>query len=138
MFFLHVIALAMQRIKRMIAMLLALVWLPAVSCCLIDTSGLLDQKDCCSKKHTHTAASGDCDKPCGLLASATYLSQQDQVVVVASIDLLLFEVASSLIKLHRQDGFGRELPATAPPELAGNWQFSFRTALSPRAPSFVS
>ena len=129
----------MQRIKAAVALMLALVWLPAVSCCLIDASGLLGKQDCCSKEHSHPASGpGNCDKPCGALASASYLPQQSQLLVIAPIGVPLFDCAFSLIEIHRPAGVGRALPATAPPELAGHWQFSFRTALSPRAPSFAS
>lgn len=128
-----------QRIKAMVALVLALVWLPAVSCCLIDASGLLGKQDCCSKEHSRPAAvPGNCDKPCGALASASYLPQQSQLLLIAPIGVPLFDAAFPLIEIHRPVGIGRELPATSPPETAGHWQFSFRTALPPRAPSFAS
>ena len=129
----------MQRIKAAVALMLALVWLPAVSCCLIDASELLGKQNCCSKEHSHPASGpGNCDKPCGALASASYLPQQSQPHVFAPVGVPMFEVASFLMPVQRPVGIGRDLPATAPPELAGHWQFSFRTALSPRAPSFAS
>lgn len=119
--------------------MLALVWLPAVSCCLVDASGLLGKEDCCSKEHSQsTPGPGNCDKPCGALASASYLPQQSPLLIIAPLGVPLFESAFPLIEIHRPAGVGRELPATAPPELAGHWQFSFRTALAPRAPSFTS
>ncbi|MST94529.1 MAG: hypothetical protein EXS33_04560 [Pedosphaera sp.] len=121
------------------AVLLALIWLPAVSCCLIDASGLLGKQDCCSKEHSHPASSpGNCDQPCGALASASYLPQPSQLFGIAPIGVPLFDSVFPLIEIHRSACVGRELPATAPPELAGHWQFSFRTALSPRAPSVAS
>jgi hypothetical protein len=133
------ISIPVQRIKTVVAVLLALVWLPAVSCCLIDASGLLGKQDCCSKEHSHSVPGpGNCDKPCGALASATYLPQQAQLLVIAPIGVPLFDCAFSLIEIHRPAAVGRDLPATAPPELAGHWQFSFRTAAPPRAPSFAS
>ena len=128
-----------QRIKATVALMLALVWLPAVSCCLIDSSGLLGKRDCCSKEHSSSApAPGGCDKPCAALASATFLPQQLQPLVIAPVGLVLFDCADFLLDVQRPAGIGRELPATAPPELAGHWQFSFRTALPPRAPSVAS
>ena len=133
------IACSVQRIKATVALMLALVWLPAVSCCLIDASGLLGKQDCCSKEHSQsTPGPGNCDKPCGALASASYLPQQSHLLVIAPIGVPLFDSAFLLLEIHRPAGVGRELPATAPPELAGHWQFSFRTALAPRAPSFAS
>ena len=129
----------MQRIKAAVALMLALVWLPAVSCCLIDASGLLAKKDCCAKEHSQSAPGpGNCDKPCGALASATFLPQQAQPLIFAPDGVLLFDSATTLAEIPRPVGVGRDLPATAPPELACHWQFSFRTALPPRAPSFAS
>ena len=129
----------MQRIKAAVALMLALVWLPAASCCLIDASGLLAKRDCCSKEHSQTTPGpGNCDQPCGELARANFLPQDTQPLVFAPVGVLLFEASTFLTEIQRPIGIGRELPATAPPELAGHWQFSFRTALPPRAPSFAS
>ncbi len=131
------IPFSVQRIKAAVALMLALVWLPAVSCCLIDASGLLGKRDCCSKEHSHSVP-GNCDKPCGTLASATYLSQQDQLLIIAPVAVLLFDCATFLVEVQQSAGIGHEQPATAPPDLPVSWQFSFRTALPPRAPSFAS
>lgn len=129
----------MRWLNKIVALAVALVWLPAVSCCLIDASGLLEKRECCSKEHSRAVPGpGNCDKPCGALASAAYVPQQSQLLVIAPIGVPLFDAAFPLIEIHRPAGVGRELPSTAPPELAGHWQFSFRTALAPRAPSFPS
>jgi len=133
------IPFSVQRIKATVALMLALVWLPAVSCCLIDASGLLGKRDCCSKEHSPSVPSpGNCDQPCGVLASATFLPQQHQLLIIAPVGVALFDCAEFLLEVQRSAGIGREHPATAPPELAGHWQFSFRTASPPRAPSFAS
>ena len=133
------IAVSVQRIKAAVALVLALVWLPAASCCLIDASGLLGKPDCCSGDHSKpVSVPGNCDKPCAALASATFLPQQAYPVVFAPDSVWLFTLNDSLPEIQRPAGANRDLPATAPPEVAGHWQFSFRTALAPRAPSFVS
>jgi hypothetical protein len=131
--------LPVQRLKTVVAVVLALVWLPAVSCCLIDASGLFGKQDCCSKEHSHSVPGlGNCDKPCGALASASYLPQQDQVLVIAPVVVPWFDGAHLLALAQRPVRVRRDFPATAPPELAGHWQFSFRAAAPPRAPSFAS
>jgi len=133
------ISFPVQRIKAAVALVLALVWLPAVSCCLIDASGLLGKQDCCSKEHSPSIPGPEnCDKLCGALASAHYFPPQGQLLLIAPVGVPLFDSAAALLEVQRPAGTGREFPATPPPELAGHWQFSFRTALSPRAPSFVS
>lgn len=132
-------AFPVQRIKESVALLLVLVWLPAVSCCLIDASGLLGKQECCSKAHSHRpSVPGNCDQPCGELSSTFYLAQESQVIVLAPMAVPLFDATFPPIEIHRPTWIGRKLPAAAPPELAGHWQFFFRTALSPRAPSFAS
>lgn len=131
----------MQRIKAVVALILAVAWLPAVSCCLIDASGLLGKRDCCSKQHSHSIPGpGNCDQPCGTLASASYFPQQNQefTVTPAPIGLPLFDRADVLALAPIDASVSRDFPATAPPELAGHWQFTFRTALPSRAPSFAS
>ena len=130
---------SVQRFKAFVALVLALVWVPAASCCLIDASGLLGKRDCCSKEHSHSVPGpGNCDEPCGTLASATYLSQQEQLLLIAPVSVLLFDFTTSIMEVQRPYGIRRDQPATAPPDLPVSWQFSFRTALSPRAPSFAS
>ena len=133
------IGFAVRRIKAAVALMLAFVWLPAVSCCLIDASGLLGRQDCCAKEHSHPASGpGKCDKPCGTLASASYLPQQSQLLIFALVGVPLSNCAKCLAEIQRPSCVCLVLPATAPPELAGQWQFFFRTALSPRAPSLAS
>jgi hypothetical protein len=137
--FIGVIGSGVHRLKAVIALLLALVWLPAVSCCLIDASGLFGKQECCSKEQTYPVSGpGACDKLCGALAVATYFSQQDHLGAVASLGLAWCENAALQIKPQERELAAPELPSTAPPELPGHWQFSYRTALSPRAPSFIS
>lgn len=129
----------MHRIKALVAVVLALVWLPAASCCLIDAAGWLGKQQCCSKEHSQRApGNGNCDQPCGAVASAILLPQQSHSLIFAPVGVLPFDSATALAEIPRLMEIGRDLPATAPPELAGHWQFSFRTALSPRAPSFIS
>jgi hypothetical protein len=128
-----------QRIKAVVALVLAFVWLPAASCCLIDASGLFAKQDCCSEERPRSASGpGDCDQPCGALASASYFPQQSQLLVFVPVGVPIFDGTGALKPVRPAVRVSRDFPATAPPELAGHWQFSFRTALLSRAPSFAS
>ena len=128
----------MNRLHKFVATLVALVWLPAVSCCLIDASGLLDKRDCCAHEQSGSVPDrNDCDKPCGALASASYVAQHDQLVF-APLFVPLLNTANSAVEFQKIVCIGHDALMTAPPEMAGHWQFSFRTALAPRAPAFVS
>ena len=52
---------------------------------------------------------------------------------------ICYFVTESAFDLERQQlFFGLAPPGTSPPEVSHRWQFSFRTALPARAPSFVS
>lgn len=126
-------------LKTLTAALLMLVWLPASSLCLMESAGFIKKGDCCSKDSERSAPSKTgCDEPCGVLASGGYLFQQDHFVLSAPAIEPPDFCAPAVLEIRSPAGIGRDAPATAPPELAGHWQFSFRTALSPRAPSFVS
>jgi hypothetical protein len=129
--------LAVKRISALVAVVLAIIWLPAVSCCLIDSSGIWGKQECCSSKESPCTPE-NCDQPCGVLASAPYFVPEGKIPVFAPDALPLFEIPELLTVSRASVCVGRDFPATAPPELVGNWQFSFRTALPPRPPSFVS
>ncbi len=133
------IAKPVQRFRTAIALLLATIWLPAVSCCLIDASGIVGHQDCCSRDHSHsTPGPGNCDQPCGALASASYFPQAGQVLILAPISSPLFDGLDIESSAPTAVRVSRDFPATAPPELTSRWQFSLRAAPPPRAPSFAS
>lgn len=130
-----------RRIKAAVAMVLALVWLPAISCCSIDASGLLGKQNCCSKQHARSTTNpGHCDKPCGELAAGNFLPQYDSWLVVAPAAERHFDSDCdwAVVAILRPGGSGHRHPGTAPPELACRWQFSLRAAYPPRAPSLSS
>jgi hypothetical protein len=131
--------LSVRLLKTLTAALLVLAWLPAASLCLIESAGLIEKGDCCSKDSDHPApGKTGCDKPCGVIAAGNYLFQQDHFVLSAPVVETPDFCTPTALEIRSPAGAGRDAPATAPPELVGCWQFSFRTALPPRAPSFVS
>lgn len=126
-------------LKTLTAALLVLVWLPATSLCLLESAGLIEKGECCSKESEHPApGKTGCDEPCGVVAAGRYLFQQDHFVLSAPVVETLDCCAPAFLEMQPPGGSGCDAPATAPPELAGCWHFAFRTALPPRAPSFVS
>ncbi len=131
--------LSVRLLKTLTAVLLMLVWLPATSLCLMESAGFIKKGDCCSKDSDRTApGKAGCDEPCGVLASGGYLFQQDHFVLSAPVFVISDFCIPITLEIQPPPGIGRDAPATAPPELVGCWHFSFRTALPPRAPSFVS
>lgn len=76
---------------------------------------------------------------CATVESGQYRPEENQlssgnVPLVALVYALT--VLSDLVALEPQ--LAQISPEVTPPELAQTWHFSFRTALPPRAPSFVS
>lgn len=125
------IDLPVQRIKAAVALMLALVSLPAVSSCLVDASGLLGKQGCCSKEHSHRlSVPGNCDQPCGALASASYLPQQSQLLVIAPLGVPLFDCAFPLIEIHRPHW---RWPRTARDRAPRNWRGTGNLPSAPRS-----
>lgn len=119
-------------------MMLAL-WLPATSLCLVERAGWISNDDCCPSSSEKTPSS----QPSSHSACCTLVSGSYKVVDHQSVTTISPVVVAVL--LTRLGGFALladasfVVPRTAiPPDLPVSWQFSFRTALPPRAPSFVS
>lgn len=133
----------MSKIRAALAILLATLWLPVSSHCLVlEVSSGLESLSCC----THTAAQEAAPHPeddcatdtCSVVEDAKYKHTLQRVTVPA-LDLhLLFELPPlrepalplCASRPHQLDDSLARLPMA--------WQFSARTALPPRAPSFVS
>jgi hypothetical protein len=128
----------LKSIKTIVAMVLLVLWVPATSLCLVERAGWLANDDCCpsTTKEAPTSPANE-SSPCCWLASGSYKSNDDTPVLIQAqfTPLVIAFTLNSFADPSRDFILPSELP---PPELAVGWQFSFRTALSPRAPSFVS
>lgn len=131
--------MAMKWLNRVIAAVMLLVWLPATSLCLIERAGWLANDDCCP-----SSTGGAPDKQpasnstCCTLASGSYKAD-DQERVMPVVPLLA--LGPALVSDEPHEWASQPSPiatASSPPELLAGWQFSFRAALPPRAPSIVS
>ncbi len=121
----------MTRLRIIVAATLLVIWLPATSLCLAENAGLIGQGDGCAD-----CPSSQQTAPCCKLASAVYKLDDNRSVVVAESGNLLFGITIDI-----------DLPAgvsvtpndiESPPEIRSSWQFYFRAAASPRAPSLAS
>ena len=125
---------SVQRLRIFLVLALAAFYPLAASHCLWESvSGLALIE--CAEDASRSDCAGD---ECSTIESASYRSEDQQLafVHVGTVDLLPAEAyalnfsAPVLVEL---------LPsALAPPELSPRWQFVFRTAAPPRAPSVVS
>ena len=131
----------MRRFRTFLTLLLAIFWLPVTSHCLLFESGSgFEFLSCCTHPEPPAAADhheGECaTDSCSIVESAQYKSSLQRLTVPPLNTSVAFELPS----LHdTQPAFiiRAEQLTDLPPELPG-WQFAARTALPPRAPSFVS
>jgi hypothetical protein len=122
-------------------MLLAL-WPGASSHALLETCGLIHQ-DHADHDFGSTASHEDHDDDHAAADGHCRLSSTQVDVRAPSLTLaphsFIFLVVNGAAGAPSTVFFsGLPPPGTAPPQLSPHWQFSFRTALSPRAPSLIS
>ena len=119
-----------SRLLQLIAVLLALLWLPITAHCSLETLPGLEFLECESD-----ASKKDCEEDaCAQIERPSYKISDTETIVPEPQLAIWFELI-----------FPREVPVdspqpstAAPPEISPGWQFLFRVALPPRAPSFVS
>jgi hypothetical protein len=122
----------MNRLKAIIAAFLLGLWIPAGSVCLIENAGLLAKNaGCCEDQSSETP-------PCCALASATYKMDENAPTKALSLAQTFVSIDSANLESSRPQFFRVAECGVSPPELSTSWQFSFRTALAPRAPSSAS
>ena len=116
-------------------MLAAVLWLPMTLHCQLESIPGLEFLACASE---NSSSESHCDDRCCSVERAAYKSEQvrqtlplpDLLPVLSS---LLLPVSDTLTA-----NLGAEVLTAAPPELSKRWQFVFRTASPPRAPSSAS
>jgi hypothetical protein len=123
----------------MVTLVLLAAWLPATAHCLLELSGLIPTDDCCAEASSPGRPHpNDADEGCATLESgACKLEDSRSPLAVLPAELWI----PDLVAPHDPPVPTRiclVLPAPAPPDLPVRWQFLWRTALSPRAPSLAS
>lgn len=129
----------MQRLRNFLFVLMALAWLPATNHCLLERLPGLEFLSCCAADFSASHSGNDCDDDaCQTVESGDYKAGTARIaVVVPVLDWVLYQLPSPLTAgsaVH----FRHQPQANAPPDLPKRWQFSSRTALLARAPSFAS
>jgi hypothetical protein len=121
----------MKRLRQIVGLVLMLLWVPITAhCTLEDVPGLAFLK--CA---TDTEQERDCEgDSCTQLESATYKISDTHADFLPPA---LTEIFAFIMVGFRADEQLITVIET-PPEIPCSWQFLFRTALPPRAPSFVS
>jgi len=132
-----------RSLKTVLTLLLAIVWLPVTSHCLLfESTTSFELLACC----THVDPPSDTEHhedecgtdSCSLIEDAQYKSSQQRITAPQPEAHVVFELpplpdimlALAPDSIYQSDDALTRLPAS--------WQFSLRAALLARAPSFVS
>jgi hypothetical protein len=131
-----------NRLKTILTLLLALFWLPVTMHCGLESLPGIEFLSCCP--HDDAASQpapahqdNDCETDaCATVESGLY-KQEDSTQSV-SVPLLALAAWMWAAELPADSTPDFSPASSAPPELPRRWQFSYRTALPPRAPSLVA
>jgi hypothetical protein len=121
------------------AVLLLALWVPATMHCTLETMpGFSFLQWCCGTDEA-PAQDHDCSQDfCSAVESGFY-KIEDNPTLAPGLALLLAFATWNGVAEPAAECAPDFLPASsAPPELPRFWQFSYRTALPPRAPSLVA
>lgn len=125
----------MKRLRQIVGLVLLVLWVPLTSHCTWEDIADLALFKCHAESATQSEQPSDCaDDGCAQLETATYRNSDAQPDVTPPASLALFQLLTVTVPA----GETCVAALTTPPEISAGWQFSFRAALSPRAPSFVS
>lgn len=120
-----------KRLLNLFGIFLALAWVPVTSHCAWENFPGWQLFQCV----TDTEQDSDCEgDACVQVESASYKVSETQTSVPIPPFTVVFQI-SLLEMFSAQQSLSA---AAAPPEIPKGWQFSFRTALPPRAPSLIS
>ena len=132
----------MLRLRRIAAILLVSLWLPALLHCRLEAAGVLFGAACCEATHgiEESPADACADDACGVaegeFTSPANVGQSASAPVL--YDCLGGIVGVSLrLPLAAPPDTGVIEAEAAPPEISRSWIFVSRAAPSPRAPSLA-
>lgn len=116
-------------------MFMLALWLPVTEHCTLETIKGLEFLSCASDTASNSACESD---GCQVVESATYKVQDNHADFAITVLFLSHLISQTAFTEPSGKTFSVSTAALNSPELPTTWQFVLRTALSPRAPSFVS
>jgi hypothetical protein len=126
----------MRFLRSVFFALAALLWLPLSAHCQLETVPGFEFLQCIDAQ---TPGDTDCnDSSCCAFEKSQYQSSQVRVTIPPPDLLPLLPVALIETRTTVSDEVSAAAFADAPPVLPKGWQFVFRVASPPRAPSFAS
>ncbi len=132
----------MRHWRTILAVALATLWVGAGAHCLLEALPGLEFLSCCQHPEAEKSPAhheNDCEGDgCSAIESGLYQAEKPQAAPVKPLLGLIAWLSAA-----PDDTPGRAARSVvpispSPPELLRVWQFSLRTALPPRAPSFIS
>lgn len=127
-----------KRLKTVLSLIVLALWSACTINCEIVNLTAAEMSPCCDEqggKQQQTPAQSD-HCVCSWVKSGGYIAEKTAVPLPLPVSLPIFTLPTYLEAPMPDVHAG--VFAFSPPELLTSWQFSFRAALSPRAPSFVS
>ena len=128
----------MRFVKTILILLLALVWAAASNHCKLEQVPGLNFLACTDHAEETPAQDRGCDTDGCSFESQLYKVEKSQVSFSAPTFLFTFLLSPLFDELSAFKAVSHALPDAAPVVLTRVWQFSYRTALPPRAPSLLS
>lgn len=128
----------MGKLTRIVALTVLALWgLAAMHCQLEAVPGFDFLKSCCFVDSAPSSPK-DCESDgCGAVEDGGYRAEEE--TASAPQPLLILALISSVIETPLPElQVGSLVASHPPPELPRAWQFSYRTALPPRAPTLVA
>jgi len=126
-------------VKTVLVVLLALIWAVASNHCKLEEIPGLQFLACCDHEGAAPHQDDDCETDgCATFENQLYKSENAQLSVAAPTLLFAAFLSPPWAELSPPPAVSHVLPDAAPAVLPRIWQFSYRTALPPRAPSLLS
>jgi hypothetical protein len=125
-----------NRWKAILSLLCLAVWLPATQHCKLENLPGLAFLQCAGDTPTNSDC-GDGDQ-CDQVERGLYKSESTTLVLTPPAIVALFVAAELSEQFESSQILTIGAKVAPPPDLPTSWQFSSRTALPVRAPSFAS
>lgn len=117
-------------------------WVLAVNHCRLELVPGLAFLKCCQHESSEKTAGHheeDCeDDACAAVEEGLYKAESNPITAVRPTFVVLASFLTARLERDPPALTAHVHSADIPPELPNAWQFAFRTALPPRAPSLVS
>lgn len=129
-----------NRLKGILSVIVLALWASCTIRCELEMFASAKASSCCNAGEESgggAPASSPDHCVCSVIASGGYVVQKSAPLAALAPDAILVFTVAAESEAALREAVVEDL-IFAPPELPKIWQFSLRTALPPRAPSFVS